>query len=154
MYDKEQIIEDARKILDNSFSLDGKVLTFASSQTTPYYAHCIKQIYNAMIRMLESNGLFYQFIYSCLGNQNTYEAKNKKRIPNKENDESWNNYFIVDYSLIVKTREISFDYLYKRIVNDCNSGVFLWFNEYNSSEIQMAQFENDNKRNTNNEISW
>lgn len=154
MYDKEQIIEDSRKILDNSFSLEGKVLTFASSQTTPYYAHCIEQIRNAMIRMLESNRWLYQFTYSCLGNQNTYEAKNKKSIPNKENDESWNNYFIVDYSLIVKTREISFDYLYQRIVNDCNSGVFLWFNEYNSFEIQMAQFENDNKRNTNNEICW
>lgn len=154
MMNKEQIIEDARKILDNSFSLEGKVLTFASSQTTPYYAHCIEQIRNAMICMLESKGLFYQFTYSCLGNQNTYEAKNKKSIPNKESDESWKNYFIVDYSLIVKTREISFDYLYQRIVNDCNSGVFLWFNEYNLSEIQMEQFENYNKWNTNNEISW
>lgn len=154
MMNKEQIIEDARKILDNSFSLEGKVLTFVSSQTTPYYAHCIEQIRNAMICMLESKGLFYQFTYSCLGNQNTYEAKNKKSIPNKESDESWKNYFIVDYSLIVKTREISFDYLYQRIVNDCNSGVFLWFDEYNLSEIQMEQFENNNKRNANNEISW
>ena len=84
MMNKEQIIEDARKILDNSFSLEGKVLTFASSQTTPYYAHCIEQISNAMIRMLESNRRLYQFIYSCLGNQNTYEAKYKKAFQTKK----------------------------------------------------------------------
>lgn len=146
MLEQEQIIEDARKILDNSFSLEGKVLTFASSQTTPYYAHCIEQIRNAMIRMLESNRCLYQFIYSCLGNQNTYEAKYKKSIPNKENDESWNNYFIVDYSIIIKVREVSFDNLYQRIVNNYNNGVFLWFN--------VLKEEPQSNKDNNNEISW
>ncbi|MBR4625607.1 MAG: hypothetical protein IKO56_08760 [Alphaproteobacteria bacterium] len=154
MMNKEQIIEDAKKFLDNGFSLEGKVLTFANSQTIPYYAHCIEQIRNAMIRMLESDRWLFQLTYSCLGNWNTRKAKNKKSIPNKENDKNWNNYFIVDYILIVKIREVNIDNLFQRIVNNCNNGVFLWFNEYNLSEIQMEQFENYNKWNTNNEISW
>lgn len=85
---KEQIIEDVRKFLDNGFSLEGKVLTFANSQTIPYYAYCIEQIRNAMIRMLESDRWLFQLTYSCLGNWNTRKAKNKKSIPNKENDEN------------------------------------------------------------------
>lgn len=146
MYDKEQIIEDARKILDNSFSLEGKVLSFASSQTTSYYAHCKEQIRDAMVRMMESNCSIYKLSYCCLGNSSTYETKNKTRVPNKEYDTNWDDYFVVDYSLIVKTREVSFDYLYQRIVNDNNYGVFLWFNVLNEEP-------QSNKAN-NNEISW
>lgn len=146
MYNKEQIIEDARKILDNCFTLEGKVLNFASSQTTPYYAHCKEQIRDAIVRMMESNCSIYKLSYCCLGNSNTYETKNKKSVPNKEYDTNWDDYFIVDYSLIVKTREISFDSLYNHIVNDCDSGVFLWFNVLNEEP-------QSNKAN-NNEISW
>lgn len=146
MYDKEQIIKDARKILDDSFSLEGRVLSFASSQTTNYYAHCKEQIRDAMVRMMESNCSIYKLSYCCLGNSNTYEAKNKQNVLNKEYDTNWDDYFVAFYDLIIDTREASVNYLYKRIINDNNYGVFLWFNILNE--------EPQSNKTNNNEISW
>lgn len=153
--DINQIIGEARAMLDCPLS---------SWSSDLYAVHCREQAFDAMIRMLESNTPIYQFTYLYLVDIRTHEElsnidgglQNVRKISELCSStildgRDWDKYVVVPYSLMVHTREICLNDIYRRIIdNHDHVGIFLCFGDYNE------WFENPDEiqKSKNNEIKW
>lgn len=152
--DINQIIGEARAILDclsNSWCSDS------------YIVHCKEQVFDAMIRMLESNTPVYRFTYLYLVDIRNHEVisnidgglQNVRKISDLCNStildgRDWDKYAVVPYSLMVFTRETCLNDIYRRIIDNRDAGIFLCFEDYNKWFENLDEIQ----KSKNSEINW